>query len=169
MSDLTKRLRYEADRLEPPSSFTFNERGEKTGLHPTAYLFRQAADALEQSEAHAEALAVEVKRVTELHKGLMAEADKRLEQAEAERNLAIKGSCNQMIRAEALQDKLDKAERERDAAREDADRYRWLRDKRARPEYREDGWEGAMWGVHGLHDPDEKGFDASIDAARKEP
>ena len=36
----------------------------------------------------AEALAVEVKRVTELHKGLMAEADKRLEQAEAERDKA---------------------------------------------------------------------------------
>jgi len=47
--ELVKRLRWEADKLEPPSSFTFNEKGEKTGLHPQAYLLREAAAFIESN------------------------------------------------------------------------------------------------------------------------
>ena len=42
----------------------------------------------------------------------------RAEQAEQDRDLAIKGSANQMVRAEALQDKLDMAEAREVAMRE---------------------------------------------------
>ena len=52
---------------------------------------------------------------------------------------------------------------ERDALREDAERYRWLH-QCFRRETAVDRWHGAMWDAH-IHDPDCVGIDAAIDAA----
>lgn len=43
---LIAELEREAERLEPRSSWRFNEKGGKLGLHPMAYLLRKAASEL---------------------------------------------------------------------------------------------------------------------------
>lgn len=52
-----------------------------------------------------------------------------------------------------------------DGDRHDAARYRWMKEH-ARKETACDRWEGVMWNVYGIHDPNEIGLDAVIDKAR---
>ena len=58
---------------------------------------------------------------------------------------------------------IERLRADRDALREDAQRYRWLQQCFMR-ETAVDRWHGAMWDSH-IHDPDCVGLDAAIDAA----
>lgn len=46
----------------------------------------------------------------------------------------------------------------------DAARYRWLR-TRARSDTAMDRWHGYMWGINGIRDPHQEGFDTAVDTA----
>jgi len=51
---LAERLTSEADRLDPPYLHEFNEKGQRLGHHPHAYLLRQAATELKQADEAAQ-------------------------------------------------------------------------------------------------------------------
>lgn len=61
-AELQARLTSEANRLDPPAYWEFNEQGQKLGLHSMAHLLRAAAAAL---QAQAEEIA-ELKRQQEI-------------------------------------------------------------------------------------------------------